>query len=117
MITLADLEKTVSTTEGDLCILKGINLKIKAGETLAIVGASGSGKSTLLGIMAGLDTPSNGLVSLDGHELTTMTEDQRAAVRAEAVGFVFQSFQLLPSLTALENVMLPAELLNAIYNE
>lgn len=110
MIKTNNVEKTVSTSEGDLCILKGIDLEIKAGETIAIVGSSGSGKSTLLGLLAGLDTPSRGSIHLGSYNITALTEDQRAAVRAELVGFVFQSFQLLPSLTALENVMLPAEI-------
>lgn len=93
-----------------LTILHDINLDVSRGESLAIVGASGSGKSTLLGIMAGLDLPTAGEVTLSGKCLTKMDEDQRAAVRADMVGFVFQSFQLLPGLTALENVMLPLEL-------
>ena len=91
-------------------ILDGIDLEINAGESVAIVGASGSGKTTLLGILAGLDTPTSGTVALDGHELTQMSEEERARLRGELVGFVFQSFQLLGSLTALENVMLPGEL-------
>ena len=98
------------TAEGDLVILDGIDLEINAGEALAIIGASGSGKTTLLGILAGLDVPSSGSVSLVGNELTQLDEEARARVRAAHVGFVFQSFQLLGSLTALENVMLPAEL-------
>lgn len=110
MIKTHGMTKTVSTSEGPLAILKGIDLNIKPGESVAIVGSSGSGKSTLLGILAGLDLPSSGLVQLNGHELTTLSEDQRAELRGQLVGFVFQSFQLLPSLTALENVMLPAEL-------
>jgi putative ABC transport system ATP-binding protein len=110
MIKVQQLKKTVATSEGDLCILKGIDLEIKAGETVAIVGASGSGKSTLLGLLAGLDVPSSGSIFLAGQDITLLSEDQRAQLRAELVGFVFQSFQLLPSLTALENVMLPAEL-------
>ncbi len=100
----------VPTAEGDLVILDGIDLEINAGESLAIIGASGSGKTTLLGILAGLDLPSSGSVVLVGNELTGLDEEARARVRAEHVGFVFQSFQLLGSLTALENVMLPAEL-------
>ena len=100
----------VPTAEGDLVILDGIDLEINAGEALAIIGASGSGKTTLLGILAGLDVPSSGSVALVGNELTQLDEEARARVRAAHVGFVFQSFQLLGSLTALENVMLPAEL-------
>lgn len=110
MISIKGLEKTVATSEGHLSILKGINLEIKRAETVAIIGASGSGKSTLLGLMAGLDTPTAGSIRVDDYQLETLNEDQRAAVRAKLVGFVFQSFQLLPSLTALENVMLPIEL-------
>ncbi len=110
MIKTHQLEKTVETSEGSLTILKGIDLEIKQGESLAIVGPSGSGKSTLLALLAGLDIPSGGSISLDNHELTELDEDKRAQVRAKLVGFVFQAFQLLPSLTALENVMLPAEL-------
>lgn len=102
--------KTVSTAAGPLAILAGIDLQIKAGETVAIVGASGSGKTTLLGLLAGLDEPSEGEIHLGGHALTSLDEEARARVRGELVGFVFQSFQLLGSLTALENVMLPMEL-------
>ena len=94
----------------ELEILKGIELEIKRGESLAIVGASGSGKSTLLGLLAGLDVPSAGRVIINGIDLGSLNEDQRAQFRGEHVGFVFQSFQLLPALTALENVMLPLEL-------
>jgi putative ABC transport system ATP-binding protein len=90
--------------------LDGIDLEINAGESVAVVGASGSGKTTLLGILAGLDLPTRGTVTLVGRELTSLDEEQRARVRGEEVGFVFQTFQLLGSLTALENVMLPAEL-------
>jgi putative ABC transport system ATP-binding protein len=110
MIIAKNIEKSVQTSEGSLSILKGIDLEIKAGESVAIIGSSGSGKSTLLGLLAGLDVPSQGAILLDGQDITLLTEDQRAKVRADLVGFVFQSFQLLPSLTALENVMLPAEL-------
>ncbi|MEC8860368.1 MAG: ABC transporter ATP-binding protein [Pseudomonadota bacterium] len=106
------LAKQVSTSEGQLVILKDINLSIEPAETVAIVGASGSGKSTLLGLMAGLDTSSSGDMLLDGENLSAMNEDERAIIRGQSVGFVFQSFQLLPSLTALENVMLPIELKN-----
>jgi putative ABC transport system ATP-binding protein len=110
VIRTRGLEKIVPTAEGQLVILDGIDLEINAGETVAIVGASGSGKTTLLGILAGLDLPSGGTVSLVGQELTALNEEQRARIRGEQVGFVFQSFQLLGSLTALENVMLPGEL-------
>ena len=105
-----DLGKRVSSPAGELTILDGVALSISAGETVAIVGASGSGKSTLLGLLAGLDTPTSGSVKLDGVDLSSLDEDGRAAMRAGRVGFVFQSFQLLPSLTAVENVMLPLEL-------
>jgi putative ABC transport system ATP-binding protein len=102
--------KTVATAAGDLVILKRIDLSVRRGERLAIVGASGSGKTTLLGLLAGLDLPSSGRIVVAGTEITALDEEARAAVRAANVGFVFQSFQLLDSLTALENVMLPAEL-------
>jgi len=110
MIKTEGLLKRVPLAEGELEILKGIDLEIKAHETAAVVGASGSGKSTLLGLMAGLDVASAGKVWIDGVELGALDEDARARLRAEKVGFVFQSFQLLPALTALENVMLPLEL-------
>jgi putative ABC transport system ATP-binding protein len=100
----------VGSAEGELTILHDIDLDLARGESLALLGRSGSGKSTLLGLLAGLDNPSSGSVRLAGHELTHLDEDQRAKVRAEHVGFVFQSFQLLDSLSALENVMLPLEL-------
>ncbi len=100
----------MSDSTGVLDILRDINLSFTAGETVAIVGASGSGKSTLLSILAGLDTPSRGTVRLLGQDLFALSEDDRAAVRAQKMGFVFQSFQLLGNLTALENVMLPLEL-------
>ena len=110
MIEVSNISKQVTTAEGTLSILEQINLFLEGGESLAIVGPSGSGKSTLLGILAGLDLPSSGSVSLDGQDITLMDEEGRAAVRAETVGFVFQSFHLLPGLTALENVALPLEL-------
>ncbi len=112
MVEARHLSKRVNTSEGELVILRDINLSISAAETVAIVGASGSGKSTLLGLMAGLDGASGGDMLLDGQNLSTMDEEQRAKLRGQSVGFVFQSFQLLPSLTALENVMLPTELKN-----
>jgi len=104
------LGKQVSSPEGTLAILSGVSLAIARGETVAIMGASGAGKSTLLALLAGLDEPTLGRVQLAGNELTALDEDGRAAVRARHVGFVFQSFHLVPSLTALENVMLPLEL-------
>jgi len=110
MIKVSQLLKTVPTADGDLDILRGINLEIAAGTSAAIVGASGSGKSTLLGLLAGMDVASGGEITLDGQELSLLDEDQRARLRAEKIGFVFQSFQLLPALTARENVMLPLEL-------
>lgn len=110
MIDVEQLSKSVSDSTGVLDILRDINLSFTAGETVAIVGASGSGKSTLLSILAGLDTPSRGTVRLLGQDLFALSEDDRAAVRAQKMGFVFQSFQLLGNLTALENVMLPLEL-------
>jgi putative ABC transport system ATP-binding protein len=104
------ITKQVSSPEGTLTILAEVDLAIAAGETVAIVGASGAGKSTLLALLAGLDEPSQGQIWLNGAELTALDEDGRAAVRARHVGFVFQSFHLVPSLTAIENVMLPLEL-------
>jgi len=102
--------KTVKSGDSDLVILRDIDLEITSGEAVAIVGASGSGKSTLLALLAGLDTPSAGSVEVEGTSLFDLDEDARAELRGRCVGFVFQSFQLLPSLTALENVMLPLEL-------
>jgi putative ABC transport system ATP-binding protein len=110
MIEVSNIGKQVVTSEGTLRILEGINLSLDKGETLAIIGPSGSGKSTLLGILAGLDMPTSGTVTIDGENITAMDEEGRAAVRAGHVGFVFQSFHLLPGLTALENVALPLEL-------
>jgi len=105
--------KTVKSGDSDLVILREIDLAVDPGEALAVIGASGSGKSTLLAILAGLDTPTAGEVHIDGHDLFALDEDQRAELRGRSVGFVFQSFQLLPALTALENVMLPLELADA----
>ena len=110
MVKAAGLSKVVPNGAGQLAILHEIDLAVMAGEAVAIVGASGSGKSTLLGLLAGLDTPSAGSVHLDGVDLFALDEDGRAALRAKLLGFVFQSFQLLPALNALENVMLPLEL-------
>ncbi len=104
------LGKTVDNGGEPLTILQDISFSVMPGETVAIVGASGSGKSTLLGLLAGLDEPSGGEVRLDGETLNALSEDQRARLRGRLLGFVFQSFQLLPSLTAVENVMLPLEL-------
>lgn len=110
LIKTLQLEKEVITQEGILHILEPIELAIEAGQTVAIVGASGSGKSTLLSLLAGLDIASRGEVVIDGVALSQLDEEQRARLRAEKIGFIFQSFLLIPSLTALENVMLPAEL-------
>ena len=104
--------KTVKSGDADLVILRDIDLAVTQGEAVAIAGASGSGKSTLLAILAGLDTPTTGVVEWTGRNIFSLDEDERAELRGRAVGFVFQSFQLLPSLTALENVMLPLELSN-----
>ena len=105
-----NLSQKVPSTEGQLTILDDVCLELQQGDSLAIIGRSGSGKSTLLGLLAGLDLPSSGEVILANHHLNTLDEDQRAAVRAQHVGFVFQAFLLLDSLNALENVMLPLEL-------
>ncbi|ANI14297.1 MULTISPECIES: ABC transporter ATP-binding protein [Pseudomonas] len=110
ILTARNLSKVVPSAEGELTILHDLSLALQRGDSLAIVGSSGSGKSTLLGLLAGLDEPSGGSVELAGHHLGELDEDQRARVRAAHVGFVFQSFQLLDSLDALENVMLPLEL-------
>lgn len=110
IISVEHLSKSVTDSTGTLDILRDIDFALKPQETVAIVGASGSGKSTLLSIMAGLDTPTRGTVRLAGQDLFTLDEDARAGLRAQQVGFVFQSFQLLGSLNALENVMLPLEL-------
>ncbi len=109
-VVARSLEKRVHGPEGELGILRGLSLEIRAGEAVAILGPSGSGKSTLLGLLAGLDQPSAGEVELFGQPLGPLDEDARAGLRAGRVGFVFQSFQLLPGMTALENVMLPLEL-------
>ncbi|MEZ7277001.1 ABC transporter ATP-binding protein [Pseudoalteromonas sp. 68 DY56-GL68] len=110
IIQVKGLSKTVTTVEGDLTILSDISFNVKSGNSVAVVGTSGSGKSTLLSLLAGLDQSTEGSIHLDGLALHELDEEARAALRAEKVGFVFQSFMLVQSLTALENVMLPAEL-------
>jgi putative ABC transport system ATP-binding protein len=109
-IVARKVRKQITSGDAPLTILSDVNLRIGSGESVAIIGASGSGKTTLLSLLAGLDLPSSGDIELDGQALQTMNEDQRAALRAGRVGFVFQSFQLLAGFTALENVMLPVEL-------
>ena len=110
VVKAENLSKQVSSPEGALTIVQGVSLEIASGESVAIVGASGAGKSTLLALLAGLDLPTTGRVLLEGTDLTGLDEDGRARLRAQRVGFVFQSFHLIPALTALENVMLPLEL-------
>lgn len=105
-----NVSKRVQTADQQLTILDGVSLEVPTGQSIAIIGPSGAGKSTLLGLLAGLDSPTDGKIWLAQHEITAMDEERRAAVRAELVGFVFQTFQLLGSLTALENVSLPMEL-------
>ncbi|MCV6604483.1 MAG: ATP-binding cassette domain-containing protein [Porticoccaceae bacterium] len=114
VISASGLTKVVPTGDGPLTILDDVGFTINRGETVAVVGVSGSGKSTLLTLLAGLDLPSSGDVALCGQSLTALDEDGRAALRADLVGFVFQSFQLLPNLTALENVTLPLEVLRGV---
>ncbi|HEX7026901.1 MAG TPA: ABC transporter ATP-binding protein [Gammaproteobacteria bacterium] len=110
MLTVSQLSKRVATAQGELTILQDIDLTVERGESVAIVGASGSGKSTLLSLMAGLDTPTEGRIVIQDVDITRLDEDGRAEFRARHVGFVFQSFHLLPTLTALENIALPLEL-------
>ena len=110
LLTANELTKKVTSPDGDLTILDNINFQVKSGETAAIVGPSGAGKSTLLALLAGLDEPTSGQVWIGGTELTALDEDGRASIRNQQVGFVFQSFHLLPAFTALENVLLPLEL-------
>lgn len=113
IVQAISLTKHVRNSDAQLTILQDINLDVNAGEAISVVGASGSGKSTLLGLLAGLDTPSSGKVYLNGEDIFLLDEDERAALRGRMLGFVFQSFQLLPVLTAVENVMLPLELSGA----
>lgn len=110
MITADNVSKIVPTATGELTILNHVSLSVNDGDSLAIIGPSGAGKSTLLGLLAGLDTPSTGSITLGDYCITNMNEEQRAKIRAEFVGFVFQTFQLLPGLSAIENVSLPLEL-------
>lgn len=110
ILKVSQLTKTYQSGSRALTVLNNVSFSVERGEKLAIVGPSGSGKTTLLGLAAGLDAPTSGTVQLEGIDIGSLTEDERAAVRNESVGFVFQSFQLIPTLTALENVMVPAEL-------
>lgn len=110
MLRVSNVTHKVTLEANTLTILQGVSLEINQGDSVAIVGRSGSGKTTLLGLLAGLDTPTEGSIELDGAKISALSEDERAALRAQRVGFVFQSFQLLPALSALENVMLPLEL-------
>lgn len=113
MITLRNVTKTVRSGTEDLTILSDVSLEIPDGQFVALTGASGSGKSTLLGLLAGLDAPSSGSINVDGDEITTMSEDGLAELRSEKIGFIFQSFHLIPSLTAAENVLIPMEIRGA----
>ena len=110
MIELNNITKTVRSGADDLTILDNVTIGIKAGEFAAVTGASGSGKSTLLGLIAGLDAPTSGQITVDGEEVTAMSEDALAKLRSEKIGFIFQSFHLIPSLTAYENVLIPMEI-------
>jgi len=110
ILNIENVGKTYQSGDRSLEVLKGINFKIEEGEIVSIVGPSGSGKTTLLGLCAGLDNPSSGTIKLCGNEINNLNEDERSAVRNKEVGFIFQNFQLIPTLTALENVMIPLEL-------
>jgi len=114
MIELHKITKTVRSGVEDLTILSDVSLSIPRGQFVALTGASGSGKSTLLGLIAGLDSPSSGQIRVDGEEITSMGEDGLARIRSEKIGFVFQSFHLIPSLTAFENVLIPMEIVGAV---
>ena len=111
MITLQNVTKTVRSGSEDLRILNDVSIDVPAGQFVAVTGASGSGKSTLLGLVAGLDAPTSGTITVDGDEITRMSEDALAAIRSRKIGFVFQSFHLIPSLTAYENILIPMEIL------
>src|SRR5204862_1528556 len=111
MITLQNVTKTVRSGTEDLTILNEVSLDIAAGQFVAVTGASGSGKSTLLGLVAGLDAPTSGAITVDGDEITRMSEDGLALIRSAKIGFIFQSFHLIPSLTAYENILIPMEIL------
>ncbi len=113
MIELRSLTKTVRSGADDLTILSDVSASIPEGQFVAVTGASGSGKSTLLGLLAGLDAPSSGDIFVDGEQITAMSEDELAEIRAKKIGFVFQSFHLIPSLTAYENILIPMEILGA----
>lgn len=110
MINIRSLTKTVSSGDGHLTILDDVSIDIPDGQFLAVIGASGSGKSTLLGLIAGLDAPTSGTIEIDGDEITSLGEDELARIRGEKIGFVFQSFHLIPSLTAFENILIPMEI-------
>jgi len=113
MIEIKNVTKTVRSGDEDLTILSNVSIEIPSGEFVALTGASGSGKSTLLGLIAGLDAPTSGVIEIDGEAITSMSEDDLADIRSRKIGFVFQSFHLIPSLTAFENILIPLEILGA----